>query len=372
MRRFLTLFFLASMSAACTEEVGNTASDGGGGAGGGAGGDGGAADPGTPLTVDVPADARVYVDLDEPAVIDPANPATSTDWELAFEGYEIFTSSGPSGPGVGGAFGPLDPTNFLSDTRPDVPFVIADETGGTFLDWYDYDGVTHTIWSRFHRYGVKDELDRVFKVHIISYYGEVAGAPVRAVYQLRWAEVTETGSGETTFIDDLDGTAGGISAAADQPSGCIDLATGERFALTPKQALESSEWHLCFRRDNISVNGELGGPRGVTAADLDTAGFATETIEENMAKTAAGEEPAFDATDFAALTDASLEYRGDRIVTAFGSGWYDEASPPAPTSDVWLVVGADGTASYLVAFEQLEGATADTPGKVHLRVKKVQ
>jgi hypothetical protein len=143
--------------------------------------------------------------------------------------------------------------------------------------------------------------------------------------------------------------------------------------LTPKQALQSSEWHLCFRRDNISVNGDFGGPRGVTAVDTEAAATDSESLEEVMARTAETELPGFDAADHTALSDPALEYRGDGIVTAFGADWYDATkSPVEPALASWLVEGADSQATYLLAFIELEDPSDETPGRVHLRVKRVQ
>lgn len=350
------------LCAGCTEDVG----------GGGEGGDplGG----GTALAVDVPEAGRVYVDLDAAAVIDVADPQTSYAWDLAFEGYEVFTSSGASGPGDGGAFGPLDLEIFVAGERPAVPFTSADVTGGAFVRWWAYDSDVHVIYSRFHVYGVRDEQGRLFKVQLITFYGDVQGAPVSAMYQLRWAEVTATGSGPTELVTDLDATAGGVEAPPTAPSACLDLASTTPIMLTPDQALGSSAWHLCFRRDNVSVNGELGGPRGVTAVDVDAASLnQEETVAEVKVRTADSELPRFDATDNTALSDPALVYRGDRIVSAFGTRWYDASkSPREPRPVSWHVVASDGEGIFLLVFERFEGATDVTPGRIDMRIKRVR
>jgi hypothetical protein len=355
---------LALMLGGCTEEVGGTGGEGGDVLGGG-----------TPLVVDVPdGGPRMYIDLDKPEVVEVADPYMSYTWDLAIEGWELFTSSGPSGPGDGGAFGPLDLETFVAGERPSVPFIIDDEAGGAFVRWWAYDGEVHVIYSRFHVYGVRDAQNRLFKVQIITFYGEVQGAPVSAIYQLRWAEVTASGSGPTQTITDLDATAGGVDTPPDAPSGCLDLATGDRLMLTPQQAIESSAWHLCLRRDNISVNGELGGPGGVAGVDVDAAHMTTEeTVEQVKQFTAESELPRFDATDQAALEDPALVYRGDRIVSAFGTRWYDAGKTPREPRPVsWMVVSADGEGIFLLAFEKFEGATDTTPGRVHMRIKRVR
>jgi hypothetical protein len=60
-------------------------------------------------------------------------------------------------------------------------------------------------------------------------------------------------------------------------------------------------------------------------------------------------------------------------VSAFSDLWYEPAaSPLAPVSAAWLVQGADGTSTFLVAFERFEDPGEATPGRVHMRVKQVQ
>ena len=76
--------------------------------------------------------------------------------DLAFEGYDVFTNSGPSGGGAARAFGTLSTAVFLDDVSPQVPFESSDATGGAFLRWWFYDGSDHVLYSRFHTYGVKD------------------------------------------------------------------------------------------------------------------------------------------------------------------------------------------------------------------------
>lgn len=375
MKRALTaILSLVLPLVACSEDSG---AGGSGGGGGGAGALGGGA-PGTALSVAVPEEGRVFVklgldlDLDPPAVVTPADGATSTDWDLAFEGLDVFTNSGASGPGDGGGFGPLDPPVFLDDVAPEVPFIQQDAAGGAFIDWYVYDGTAHAIWSRYHVYGVRDG-DRLWKVQILSYYGEAQGAPVSALYQVRYAEVSPSGAGATVELPNVDATAGGLGAPETAPSACLDLGTGVITPLAPAEARASAAWHLCFRRDRVSVNGGLGGPRGVGAVDLDAEAAASETLDEVKTRTAASEKARFEAVTHEALSNPKLAYHGDRIVSVFSDAWIEPgAAPMAPALASWLVVSADGVTRDLIAFEGFEGPTSKSPGTVKLRVKKVK
>lgn len=317
---------------------------------------------GTELRVTVPPTGRAYVKLSLPAV------ASEADWDLAFEGYEVFTNGGASGGGKGAAFGPLDTVTFLGDVAPSVPFLTNDKTGGAFLDWYVYEGSTHALWSRFHVYGVVDG-DRRWKVQLLGYYGERDGAPISALYKLRAAEIG--GDGVVRELDAIDGTAGGAAAPEAAPSACVDLGTGTRMMVSPAEARASRAWHLCFRRSSISVNGELGGPRGVTAVDLDAAGTAAETLDVVRARTAETERARFDAVGPAAFDGAVL--RGDRVVSAFGDAWLDrKRAPLAPTSAAWLVQDAAGDQKYLVGFAAFESPTTTSPGTIVMRIKPVK
>src|SRR5262249_35710635 len=149
------------------------------------------------------------------------------------------------------------------DVAPtDVP-LFSDKAGGAFIRWYFYSGAPdHALFSRFHVFGVKDG-DKLYRVQVLGYYGKRDNAPVPALYKIRYAEVGQPAKEAA----DLDGTAGGPNGSPDAPTECIDLGTGARTMLTAADARASQAWHLCFRRQDISVNGEVGGPRNVGAID---------------------------------------------------------------------------------------------------------
>jgi hypothetical protein len=320
------------------------------------------------VPVTVSAARPTFVKLGVPGVVTVGDPTSSTDWDLMFQGYDVFTNGGISGPGLGSAFGPLPASSFAFPDDPiSVPFLIEDRAEGAFLRWYAYDGATHTIYSRYHVYGIRSR-GALYKVQVLSYYSEIAGAPVGARYHLLVAAVDAEGSAPARELLALDGTVGGGSTDPSAPSGCVTL-DSEAFALlSPEEASASSAWDLCFRRDSISVNGELGGPGGVTAVDLQK--DANEPLGDVKALTVAAATARFDAVDATALEAPLLEYRGDHATSAFSSKWADlAADPPVPvTSAAWLVVAADGRARYLVGFDGFEGATTEAPGTIDLFV----
>ena len=367
----VALAAVTALAAACSEDVGPGAKSSPttkpGSDAGEAPGD--VFNAGEELSIPVPSTGRVYAKLaSPPALVTPADPKTDKGWDLAFEGRDVFTNSGPSGSGASLAFGPLDPIVFLEDVAPEVPFLTGDKSGGAFIRWYFYEGApNHALYSRFHVFGVKDG-DKLYKVQILSYYGKRDGAAVAALYKIRYAEVGQPAKEAV----DLDGTAGGTTAGdPNAPGECIDLGTGARTMLTPEAARASSAWHLCFRRQDISVNGEEGGPRGVGAIDFDADATANETFPDVVERTPESELAKFDAIDAASFAGQIL--RGDRVVSAFSGLWTERgANPAAPRNFAWLVVGADGKKRYLVGFARFDGATATSPGTIVMRVKAVK
>lgn len=308
-----------------------------------------------PFEVPVTARETTYVALDGPRQV-----GAKDAWDLAFTGWDVFTNGGASGSGKGGAFGPHAPLVCATDA-PAVPIVIRDSPGGAFTDWYAYDSTSHALYSRFHVYGVRDG-SRTFKVQILSYYREVAGAPTSAVYRVRYAEL----GGPTRELTNVDATAGGSGGTG--PSACVDLGTGTVVRHTQPEAAAANDWHLCFRRDTIAVNGEQGGPRGVVAVDADASETPKETLPVVSARTAATETGRFDAET---LADPALVFRGDRVRSAFSDVWF-VGEPRAPASACWVVLGADGVSRFALLFEGFSGATAASPGVVSLRARKFQ
>ncbi|HMJ51362.1 MAG TPA: HmuY family protein [Polyangiaceae bacterium] len=321
-------------------------------------------DTGVELRVPVADEGRTFVKLSPPSIVVPAgDPAPSLDWDLAFEGFDVFTNGGASGTGDAAAFGPLDAAAFATGDTSQVPFLQEDKTGGAFLDWYAYEGDTHALFSRYHVYGVKDA-GRLWKVQVLGYYGQRDGAAVAALYSIRCAEIGSDGVGPTRDEALLDGSAGGVAASPTAPNDCLDLASGARAMLTPDAARISHAWHLCFRRASIAVNGDTGGPRGASAVDLDAA--RTETLATIKAKTAETERPAFDAVTAAAFDGKA--FRGDRVISAFSDLWVDPKSG-APVHAAWLIRDALGRQQFLLGFTSFENATAKSPATVVVRIK---
>jgi hypothetical protein len=322
------------------------------------------------LRVTLGPDSRTFVELASPSeVMVTSNGERSIAWDLAFQGREVLTNGGISGPGSGGAFGPLSAPTYLSDTAPQVPLLLSDRAGGAFIDWYYYGGA-HQLFSRYHVYGLKDG-DRYFKLQVLGYYGGPLGAPVAATYHVRYAEVDASGVGETREVRSIDATAGGSESSEEAPSACLNLDTERLTPLTPAEATDADDWHLCFRREAIAVNGGLSGPRGVTAVDLQGSLTADETEAQIVARSAESELATFDGAEWEELLAA--EYQADGAVTAFGRRWLEPGSEPLSVSDAaWLVLGADGSGKFLLRFSDLSADPEQGAAELTLEAKSVR
>lgn len=325
------------------------------------------------LMATVEPGARTFIELAGPSRLAlPGDGSDSIAWDLALQGREVFTNSGVSGPGNGGAFGPLSAPTFLSDTAPDAPILFKDRAGGALIDWYRYVADSHQLFSRYHVYGLREGA-RLFKLQVLGYYSQQPGNPASASYTIRYAEVTKSDSGEVREIFDIDASAGGNEDDDSEPSACVDLDSQRVSRLTPAQAAQSDAWQLCFRREAVAVNGGLSGPRGIEAVDLQAAETAEESPEQILARTAESELPLFESVDYSRLVDASLAWREDGVATAFAGRWLDASSEPIqPRRSVWLVIGADGFSKYLLQFEGLAGDPAAESSSLALRVKSVR
>lgn len=337
------------------------------------GGAGSAAERAGSVVVGIQPARRTFVELATPSLVEvEAQGETSIGWDLALQGRDVFINGGISGPGDGSAFGPLAAPTFLSDTAPDVPLLLKDRAGGALLDWYDYAGSTHQLFSRYHVYALRDG-ERRYKLQVLGYYGERRGAPVAAVYHVRYAQVTPEGHGDIHDVSMIDASAGGSNDDERAPSACLELDTEAISQLTPSEARSSQDWQLCFRREAIAVNGGRSGPRGVAAVDLQANETAQETEADIQTRTAESEQELFADLDYTALNDETLVYREDGVVTAFAERWLVPGSSPAELSDsVWLVIGADGASKYLLRFSELSGDPGREPATLRIEAKPVR
>jgi hypothetical protein len=145
------------------------------------------------LTFDA-SSGPVYIDFSAGAVSHPADPTTSTDWDLEFTNYDIHQNATVFGIGACGTYevwqDQTDSTDFNeTTTAPTVPQAyFADNLGSVMANWYNYDGNTHILTSKNHVYAIRSG-SHTYKLQIISYYKDIGGSPVSGWFTFRWAEL---------------------------------------------------------------------------------------------------------------------------------------------------------------------------------------
>ncbi|MEZ4648009.1 MAG: HmuY family protein [Candidatus Eisenbacteria bacterium] len=142
----------------------------------------------------VVGDGTGFFDFSTGQQVTPANPSSSNDWDIAFNRFTLSLNGGASGNGECAAFYaytelPTDPTaieDFLA--QPEFAQTFPDTYGSALSEWYNYNGATHELTPKDEVYLIKSG-GKVYKVELESYYGDVDGQPVSALYRFRWAEV---------------------------------------------------------------------------------------------------------------------------------------------------------------------------------------
>ncbi len=148
-------------------------------------------------TVDVSDTAEIFFNLSLGEEVIPTEPASSTDWDIAFSGYSIRINGGLSGPGqasalpafqMGVTFEELTTANELGG------HYFADRAGSAFStaagEWYSYDSGTHLLSTQNHVYLI-DTATGLYKMQILNYYRELEGTPVSGFITFRWRPIEE-------------------------------------------------------------------------------------------------------------------------------------------------------------------------------------
>jgi HmuY protein len=128
-------------------------------------------------------EAWVYLDLSELAQMEPADPATSADWDLALQRFHYALDGGVSGAGQGALIvvdgaeladvsaAPAEewvtdlPDDAVDeDVLPEYAFETAEE------GWYDYDPASHRLSPKQRVYVVRGGAGALFALRIDTYY----------------------------------------------------------------------------------------------------------------------------------------------------------------------------------------------------------
>lgn len=134
-----------------------------------------------------------YFDFSSGSQVQPMNPESSLEWDIAFSRFTLAINGGASGSGACAAFyayteltDPTDIEGFVA--QPEFAQTFPDAYGSALSEWYDYNGATHELTPKDAVYLVRTAT-AVYKLAIESYYGDVDGQPASAHYRFRWDEL---------------------------------------------------------------------------------------------------------------------------------------------------------------------------------------
>ena len=137
-------------------------------------------------------EAMVYLDLDGQATLEEGEEG----WDLGFRRFEVFLAGGISGDaGVevaiveGAAFEELTAVPDDATWRTDAEDGEDEDTDPdlAFVDWYDYDFMTHVLTPKDRVYLVRSSDGAVFKLQIADYYSDTGTA---GFLQFYWAPLS--------------------------------------------------------------------------------------------------------------------------------------------------------------------------------------
>jgi hypothetical protein len=145
------------------------------------------------------ANKFTYFSFETGAVVTPATPSASVDWDIAFKSTTLIANSGVSGAGsvsvkrhAGADFDALtkaDASGYLIDAADSDDAGTAVDNG--FLvgeTWYHYAGApTHLVTPKDHVYVVRANSGKFYKMKIVNYY-DAAGTARYVTF--KWAEVS--------------------------------------------------------------------------------------------------------------------------------------------------------------------------------------
>ena len=301
--------------------------------------------------------------------------ASSSDWDLRLDGWNLFLNGGESGPGLGGGidmeFLDLDlPFEDMRRRNQVVWFLFYDSFGCSLSDWWWYalDG-THTLFSNYHTYVVRRGV-RDFAVQVLDYYKIEDGAPVAGWPELRWVELGPTGPVGDPAVLEVDATAGGVAPTGGMQDRWTYLRLGEDggvLDLDDTNSLDSTGWDLAWKRFHVKSNSGSSGPGGVVTVDFDRA--RGESGDEVLSFTPGSEAGRFMERAAAWDPDAPEPFTEDHVEPVIRR-WHTgspgvAADPPALAGGRWyLVVDRDGEEVWKFRVTGFTGQEAAAPEEV--------
>lgn len=201
--------------------------------------DGGHYVPPDAITVDAASRTEfTYYDIDTLSFVTPADPATDTTWDLAFQRTLIRTNSGTSGVGVGGALERVavaydDVTStgtlgFVVDHEVDtgIPGTPPTSVSPLLGSWYDYDITTHTVSPKDATYIVRGATGTYARLRVWSWEGGIfrlSISPIEVRPETVEITVDASEAGTWQYLDLHAGTAVTVTAPGTDRSWDVGL-----------------------------------------------------------------------------------------------------------------------------------------------------
>lgn len=268
-------------------------------------------------------------------------------WDIRLSGWNIFTNGGISGEHSGGGVS-YNGSSYGEIETSDVPgMALRDSYGSVFDNWFETDMTAFTLSSKGDVYLVRSRSE-TYKVSILSYYGEALGAPVSAIFTIRYANIkTPT---EIFVVEHINATAGGTLAKGD--GAYFSFSNGILKEMTDGESKSSQEWDLRFKRYNIHLNSGVSGPSNVTGVKLNTTDF--------------------DAIDETFLPNEN-EFEKDRIRPIVDKWGLLNSDGVVEFSDsIYVLLTGDGKAWYKFYPLSVSGATASGYKEITFRFDRLK
>lgn len=292
-----------------------------------------------------------YVSFED-GVVTPADPATSTAWDLAFQRYWIATNGGTSGPGTTEVV-PLSGVRWPDVTEPDPSWTWLEDVADAdadgvdeyvLLDWYTYDPSLHRLVPNPTTYVVRTSDGAHHKVALDSYYGPTGTSGEITLHHQRLADA------RTELV--VDASAGGTRPPDPAAWVYVDLDTGA--VVTPLDPADDGVWDLAFQRTGVLSNGGTTGTGEVEVAAVTGEEF-SDVRAPRSGWAQDGADPAVDAV-------------------SPGGVWWDydlDTHTVSPKADVAYTVRTTDGDTYRVRIDHYADPSTGTSGVYGLTTQRI-
>ena len=200
------------------------------------------------------SDSAIYISLASHLIVDPEDPAASTDWDVAIQGARILTNGGMSGPGFGAAREATAGGWNALMTASTIGYMDDDETGNPVLNqWAVDDSDVRT--PRDVVFVVRTAAGDYAKLEVLNY--------LDGIYSLRIEMLERSVTVQSTTLDASEGAV------------YVDFLSGTQ--VEPQDPESDLQWDFAIVNGHLQTNGGTSGP-GEGAADTTDAMTLDEVV----------------------------------------------------------------------------------------------